>query len=529
MFESIGELLRYRARMNPKRIALIFQEQETTYLELFERALGAAKLLKEHGLQKGERFGVLDFNGPGVVDLVHGAALLGCVPVLLNWRLSRDEIEFILRDAGCRCLFRGGEFAAMEPAGVRIIEVESTTRSPGLAPGDVGTPAVPARDEDLMQLYTSGTTGRPRGVRTTHANMLALLEQLLLEVPGINGETRNLVCAPFFHIAGIGYWLFGLMAGVTNILLNRFEPAATAMVMENRRVSHALLVPAMQQAVLDYLDTQSQPEASGRFASLRHILYGASPISESLLKRSARIFQCDYTQAYGLTETTGVVSLLTADDHRAVLAARDGDARGLVQSAGRPAPGMEIRIAREDGTFADVGESGEVEVQGPVVMPAYWNRERENAETFRGDWLRTGDVGYLDEDGYLYLRDRKKDLIISGGEKVYPIEVERVLMSHARVRDAAVVGVPDEKFGESVCAFIVGDFQVSNEGSGDANDEAKAALTRELREWIGPLVPAYRVPRVWRFVTELPRNPSGKVLRRELRAPFWENRDRVIA
>lgn len=511
MFTTIAELLAYRARIQPERSALICEGTRVGYGELYNAARRAAAELQNLGLQAGDRFAILALNRRSVIDLILGGALSGIVPVLLNWRLGAEEVAYITRDAGCRHLFFGNDLR--DPGWTlpaRLIELPE--QGAFVAESESAVPAsrsaAPGNADIFLQLYTSGTTGLPRGVPTSHANMLALTEQLRLEVPAFGPESMNLVCAPFFHIAGVGYLLFGLHAGATNVVLPRFAPDAVIAAVRDHRVSHALLVPAMQQAVLD-----AEPDAAD-FASLRHLLYGASPISRPLLERAAQTFRCDFTQAYGLTETTGVATLLGCEDHRRALAGASETARERIASAGKAAAGIELEIRDEQGRPLGSGAEGEVFIRGATVMGGYWQDSERNARALRDGWLASGDIGRLDEAGYLFLLDRKNDLIVSKGEKIYPIEVERFYIQHPDVDDLAVAGIPDEEFGEGACAFVV----------------SKREITlAELRAWRPEGLAGYKRPRRVVRVEELPRNPSGKVLRRELRRPFWEGRERNIS
>ena len=515
VIRTVAELLDYRARANPERTAIMYGGNCYSYGQLRANARRIAAVLP---VSAGERFGIVDQNTIEAVELTLAGAYNGAVPVIVNWRLIAEEAERILADADCRVVFVGSA-GDVDPA-VRTLLAErfcvyrtavrfETPREPHPAVRrelHEERPLQPEPGDDFLQLYTSGTTGAPKGVRTTHANMLGLCLQLALEMPAFGAGSSNLVTAPFFHIAGIGYLLCGLYAGARNVLLPRFEARTVIDSIQNEAISHALLVPAMQKAVLDEAE-----RVRADFSSLQHILYGAAPIPEPLLRRAAAVFACDFTQAYGLTETTGVATLLTYDDHRTMWS--DGAtsaARARISSAGRAAAGIEIQVVDDEGCVLGPGVEGEVVICGVTVMPSYWKGPLLGD---RGGRLHTGDVGYLDEQGYLFLMDRLDDLIVTGGEKVYPVEVERAIHGAPGIRDAAVAGIPDEDYGEIVCAFIVADENVEA-------DELHAFLKQHLVD--------YKRPRHFEFRDALPRSPSGKVLRRELRAPFWKGQKRRI-
>lgn len=514
MHNTIIDILDYRARFSPERKALA-GVVSASYGELRQKAIEMAGGLIDRGLKPGDRIGILEFNHASAIQLILGCGYAGIVPVILNWRLSREETLFILNDAKCKLVFAGSDFKPLvSDSAYEIVDLTADFWTP---PGGASARALtlPEAKQTFLQLYTSGTTTRPKGVPINHANVMSLLEQLRLEIPSFGFGSVNLVCAPFFHIAGVGILFLGILGGATNVVLPRFEPEAVINAIETYRVSHGLMVPAMQQAVICHPRSDHAD-----FSSLKHLIYGASPISRPLLQASHAKLQCDYTQAYGLTETTGVATVLTVQDHLDILnvasASTDANARVAAidrsASAGKAAAGIQIQI-RDGDRLCEAGESGEVFLKGSTVVESYWNRPEENAKCFNDGWFASGDIGYLDSEGYLFLMDRKDDLIISKGEKIYPIEVERFLIDHPEIGDVSVVGIPDDEFGEAVCAFIVADREINVE---------------ELRTWRPESLAHYKRPRRVEMIDALPRNPSGKVLRRELRAPFWQDQGRSI-
>jgi len=356
------------------------------------------------------------------------------------------------------------------------------------------------------QLYSSGTTGHPKGVQLTQANLAAGFE-LYPRAMGLGRDSVSMVAMPLYHIGGGGWLLAGLVQGATSVLVRDVDPPAVVELIETQRITHAFVVPAVLQFLL------AVPGVAERdFSSLVSVLYGASPISETVLASSIRTFGCDFVQAYGLTETTGTVLYLPAADHDL-----DGPHRHRLRAAGIPIPGSRARVVDvATGEDAAVGSVGEIWVSGPTVMKGYWKLPDQTAETISADgWLRTGDAGYLDADGYLYIHDRVKDMIVSGAENVYPAEVENVLMAHPGVADVAVIGVPDERWGETPKAMVV-----RAPGTEVSADELLAFCRERLAR--------YKVPTSVEWLTELPRNPSGKVLKKDLRAPYWEGRTRFV-
>ena len=364
----------------------------------------------------------------------------------------------------------------------------------------------PAGGDVALQLYTSGTTGMPKGAMLTHDNLWRM-HTAIVDEWRLDASSVSLCALPLFHIAGLIQVVAPMIAGCPTILHREFRPAAFLDALGRHRVTHTALVPAMLQSVL------AAPELrDADTSSLRVMAYGAAPISEDVLARAVSAFGCDFFGVYGLTEITGPAVLLRPGDHRL-----DGPHRGRLRSAGTPLGGIEVRIV-DPGTGRDaaVGEVGEVWLRGPTVMAGYWNRPKETAAVITTDgWLRSGDAGYLDEDGYLYIHDRIKDMIVTGGENVYPAEVENALMSHAGVADAAVIGVPDERWGEAVKAVVV-----RAPGSHVTDVELIEACRQRLAR--------FKCPTSVVFVDALPRNPSGKVLKREVRAPYWRNRERHV-
>jgi acyl-CoA synthetase (AMP-forming)/AMP-acid ligase II len=360
----------------------------------------------------------------------------------------------------------------------------------------------PQADDDVLQLYTSGTTGLPKGVRLSNANYSAFLK-LRNEVEGFHYQPDEnvLILMPLFHVAGTNISFSGLAAGGRIVLLAEFVPPQVLETIQAEAVNHAFLAPVMINALL-----QCPSIAATDFSEMKTVSYGASPISEAVLSAATQRFGCGFIQFYGMTETTGAGTTLAPSEHR-------GE---LMRSCGKPWPTLETRIADEAGNELAPGEIGEIEIRGPIVMAGYWNRPEATAETIRPDgWLRTGDAGFMNEDGYFFVHDRVKDMIVSGGENVYPAEVENAILGCPGVADAAVIGVPDEKWGEAVKAIVVC-------AAGCEPDPAAVIA------WARQRIAGYKAPKSVDYIDALPRNASGKVLRRELRKPYWEGKGRMV-
>ena len=512
MFRTVNELVAYRGATHPDRPAVRFEGATRSYGDVVARSMRAAGALRDLGVRAGDRVALLELNTADAMEYVLGASLAGAVPVLLNWRLAPPEIDEILEDAAACVLLCGDAFAGVAGnlAARPSLQVVSTRDFAGLAAraAPIQEPAVPKPADTWAQLYTSGTTGTPKGACITHANVTSAIEGVLSELPVAGAASRNLVAAPLFHVAGLVWAMVAVYSGAQNVFLRTFDPKAALDTIEAEEVTHALLVPAMQQAMLGVADLRDRD-----LSSLRHVLYGGSPMAEATMRAAAAGFDCDLTQAYGLTETSGVLTLLRFDDHSRGLASGAPPAAGRrLRAAGRPLPDVEGRVVRPDGTGADAGEVGEIRARGAPVMEGYWGMP---GESFDDGWFCTGDVGHLDADGYLYLVDRLGDRIVTKGENVYPAEVEHVLIEHPGVADVAVIGVPDDEYGETILAAIV-------------PAAGEVPQVGELRRWAAPRIAAYKLPRHVEQVDELPRNPSGKVLRRVLRERHWEGRERHV-
>lgn len=502
--------LRYWAERRPDHVALRWAEGQLTYAELDERSSRLAQALKAEGVGPGQRVAYLDKNSPEQVEIFFAAAKLNAVPCPVNYRLAPPEIEFIVRDSEAPIFVVGQEFLKVvgkaDLPGVRLIAMgdemaawrdayEAIDPVEPLSPGDVA-----------YQLYSSGTTGRPKGVQITQAGLATGLD-LYPNLMGLGPDSVSLVAMPLYHIGGGGWLLAGAAQGATNVLVREIVPSQLLDTIVGDGVTHAFLVPAVIQFILGLPGVETAD-----FTALEAILYGASPISETVLAKAMRTFGCRFVQAYGLTETTGTVVYLPAEAHDP-----DGPKRHLLRSVGIPTPGTDAKVVDlGTGEEAATGEVGEIWIKGPTLMAGYWHMPEETEKSIQpGGWLRTGDAGYRDGDGYFYIHDRVKDMIVSGGENIYPAEVENVIMSHPEVADVAVIGIPSDTWGETPLAVVV-----RKEGSD---------LTEDLLlGWCRERLAGFKCPTSVEWVGELPRNPSGKVLKKDLRAPFWEGRERMV-
>jgi long-chain acyl-CoA synthetase len=500
----VADVVREHATQRPETIAVTQGDRELTYAQLDERSNRLAQALLATGTATGSRIAYLDRSAPEMVELLFAASKIGAVAVPLNWRLAVPELQAVLEDAQAPLLIVGSEYEEVadevvaglsSPPNVVRVAGDYESWLAAHAPLDPGGRG--ASGDVVLQLYTSGTTGVPKGVLSTHRNLAACAETS--PYWQFDSETVSVTPLPMFHIGGIGWAFLGLWNGGRTILVRDFDANVVLDLLEHERVTNAIFVPTMLQMLT------SVPGAADRdYSALRSIAYGASPITTPVLKAALRTFRCSLYGVYGLTESTGGVVQLDPEDHDA-----DGPREYLLRSAGRPLPWVGLRIADPaTGLELGTGEVGEVWLRAPNVTPGYFNRPQETAAVLTPDgWLRTGDGGYVDEDGYLFLTDRIKDMIISGGENVYPIEVEEALAHHPDVADVAVIGVPDARWVEAVKALVV-----RRPGSQPTADE--------LIEFARERLAGYKLPRSVEFVEQLPRTPSGKVLKRELRERY---------
>jgi fatty-acyl-CoA synthase len=497
------------ARQRPDHPAIICEGRSLTYRELHEESNRTAHALSATGLRRGDRVGFLGRESEYYFDLVLGCAKSGAVLVPMNWRLTPPEVEHILRDSQATVLFVDREFAPLaarlsgELPWLRatvIMDDESHLAGgflrwkAGMPDTDPATAAEAGPQDAVALIYTSGTTGLPKGVLLGHRTFFTLIEDTA--AAGVDWidwhpQDRGLSCFPGLHTSGYAWFLHSFNVGATTTVMRAFVPDQAARIIREQEITLVWAAPAMLRMMMN--ERSVTPEM---FRSLRKVVYSGSPIDLELLLRALEVFGCELAQGYSSAEAGSFVTALAPADHRA-----DG---ARLSSAGRALPGCEVRILDEAGQPAPAGEIGRVQVRSPARFLGYWNRPEADRDVLDGDRLLMGDLGYLDEEGYLHLLDRVGDTIIVAGQNIYPAEVEHVLREHEHVAEVAVYGVPDPHWGEAVRAAVV--VRPGREVSG-------RALTLFLR---GKLA-GYKIPTGFEFVEELPRNPTGKVLRRALR------------
>jgi long-chain acyl-CoA synthetase len=519
MITTLVDSLAAAAAAWPDKTAFSFEGRTTDFAAFDRQTDQIAAAFRAAGIARGARIAYVAKNSDSFFAALYGAMKIGAVMVPVNWRLAGPEMAFIINDSEAPILLVGAEFTATIAAELPnlphtklLLTLEQPCNGwPNFDAWYAAEPAGPLHyrpdtDDVALQLYTSGTTGRPKGVMLAHRNFtsgIAANKAAGLAWNRWLPDDAAIQAMPVSHISGAGWGIMAVHYGATCHIQRQFDIDLTFDMIERDRISKIFLVPAALQFLVRH------PRAAGiDFSRIREMGYGASPIPLPLLRESMRVLGCGFVQFYGMTETTGTIVALPPEDHTP-----EGSPR--MRAAGKPLPWVEIRVVDANGDTLPPGEVGEIVTRSQANMVGYWKRPEETARIMRDGWLYTGDAGYMDGDGYLYIHDRVKDMIISGGENIYPAEVESALAEHAAIAEVAVIGVPDEKWGESVMAVVV------------TRPDASLAAD-ELIAWSRTRIAGFKTPKTVAFIDSLPRNAAGKILKRELRAPYWQGRTRQV-
>jgi len=513
--EFMTDAIAHWAARRPDSEVLTYGDVRWTWAQWYDRIQRVAGGLAARGLGRGSRVAFLDKNHPACLEVSLGAGLLGAANAVINWRLAAGELDYVINDSGASVLFAGAELmpavAAIRDRLPRVTEVivvggQDDAYEAFLAGARPASRSRDVTEEDLwLVMYSSGTTGRPKGVMLSHRNIVAHTQNAVLVAPMSPGD-RSLVAMPLFHVGGTCYALFGMYAGVPSTFTREPDPASLLAAFA-AGATHAFLVPAVVSALL-----AAGERAIAALNGLKYLLYGAAPMPLPLLRQALAAWPgLNFVQVYGQTELAGVISALSPDAHR------DTAREDRLGSAGTLLAGAQVRVVDPaTGQDVDAGQPGEFWFRSAQQMMGYLNRPEETAQVITDDgWLRSGDIGHVDDGGFLFVSDRIKDMIITGGENVYSPEVEQVMAEHPAVAEAAVIGVPDDRWGEAIKAIVVlrSGYQVT--------EQEMIGFARER-------LAHYKCPQTVDIIDALPRNPSGKILKRTLRAPYWEGRDRQI-
>ena len=513
--EFMTDAVAHWAAVQPDAEALTYREVRWTWGQWHDRIRRVAGGLAARGVGHGGRVAFLDKNNPACLEVSLGAGLLGAASAVINWRLAAGEMDYVINDSGASVLFAGAELLpAVDAIRDRIPRVTDVITVGGPDDGyeaflAAARPAGRCREvtgEDLwLVMYSSGTTGRPKGVMLSHRNIVEHTRNAVPVAP-LGQDDRNLVAMPLFHVGGTSYALFGIYAGAASTFTREPDPASLLAAFA-AGATHAFLVPAVIAALLT-----AGEKAIAALSGLKYLLYGAAPMPLPMLRQALAAWpELNFVQVYGQTELAGVISALSPEAHR------DAARPDRLTSAGTLLPGAEVRVV-DPATGQDVtaGQPGEFWFRSAQRMMGYLNKPEDTAEAITEEgWLRSGDIGHVGDGGFLYVSDRVKDMIITGGENVYSPEVEQAVAEHPAVAEVAVIGVPDDRWGEAVKAVV-------------ALRAGQQATGPEIIEFARERLAHYKCPSTVDITGALPRNPSGKVLKRTLRAPYWEGRGRQI-
>jgi len=515
-----ADIIYRNALLYPNQEAFVYGDTRITFSEFNTRVNKLIHALHGMGVKRGDVLGILSWSCLGFVEVSGAAMKGGFIASPFNPRLQANELEYIINYSEANTLFVGPELLevanSLRP---RLLKVRNFICLEGSAPDmtayDDLLASYPGQELDVQVdeddpvgiIYTSGTTGMPRGALYTHRRFIEDTKTLVIDM-GLQPGDKRVQITPLFHIAGNTHFRASLYSGGCNIILKFFDPAATLQIIQNERATHMDFVPTHLVAMLNLPDADKYD-----ISSMKFLWYGASPMPLEVLKKGMKVFGPIFAQGYGQSESGPAISHLSKEDHN-ILDRPEREQKKLA-SAGRPDIGVQVRIVDDKGNDVAPGEVGEITVRSKHVMVEYWHKPDDTLANIVNGWLHTGDMGYYDDEGYIYIVDRKKDMIISGGENIYPREVEEILYQHPVVLEAAVIGIPDPYWIERVHAVVV-----TKKGASTTAEELIAFCKKHIA--------SYKAPKSVEFVDSLPKNPAGKILKRELREKYWEGRERKV-
>ena len=495
---SVSDLLTRRAKLSPNKLAVVCENVRRTFKEANERANQLAAAMKSIGIEKGDRVGIMALNESEFVDVFFGLGKIGAIMVPINFRLAGPEVKYILENADTKILIFSKEFQETIDGYRDILSAEkyfvisddtpdwADSYESFISPHTTDEPELEGFDDDTVAiLYTSGTTGKPKGAELTHSSMFWVAVTMGATLGGVGDKA--LVTLPLFHIGALAFFPLCVHTGKSMVFMRAFDPQLFLKIMEKEKITFMGIVPVMLMFIRSIPDYDKYD-----WSSIKLILVYASPVPDSLIKEYAAS-GIEVRQLYGMTEVSGPGTVIDSEN-----------ALKRVGSCGQPFFHTDIRIIDDNGNDVPPGVHGEIIMKSPNNMKGYWNRPEANKETIRDGWIYSGDIAKMDEDGFIYIMDRKKDMIISGGENIYPAEIEDTLLTHPKIADAAVIGYPHEKWQEAVKAIIT-----------PKPDET--ITEEELIEWCQDKLGKFKIPKMVVIVDSIPRTPTGKVLKRDLR------------
>ncbi|WP_062058121.1 long-chain-fatty-acid--CoA ligase [Aquimarina longa] len=517
--QTLAEVSFWQAQNNPDSIAFIFENRAVTFHQFDAHANQIANGLLIENIKKESRVAYLAKDSDYGYEIFFGCVKSRSVLTPINWKLSAEEVLFILNNSEAEILFVSKDFfSVIEEIKNKLTTVSKIIACDGNHPEwtnymdwrsqqkEKNIEFAYTPEDVVVQIYTSGTTGLPKGVQLSNHSFFGVIQQMKLKGDdwmSLSNQDRLLLSLPIFHIGGLWWAVQGFIVGGLGVILETFVAWKALEIIAKNKITKIAMVPAMIQFML------AEPSCKETdFSSISGLLYGGSPITPSLMRIALETFNCDFFQVYGMTETGNMAVCLRPEDHTMPWTEK-------MKSAGKPLPGVMIKVIDQYNNKLSVNMIGEICIKSPANMIGYWKNEEANRSTYVDGWIYTGDAGYICQNGYVYICDRIKDMIICAGENIYPAEIEAALSTHELISEVAVIGIPDEKWGEKIKAFVV-------------LKPESTIKKRELIMFLKGKIADFKIPNSISFAPSLPRNPSGKILKRVLKEPFWKGKERLV-